>query len=62
MFYIFVVYCYLCVCLGESYDYDWDFGGVVYLFLCGMNGELNSGVYFDKFSKVLIDGMDLLFS
>lgn len=47
--------------LGEHYDYERDFGGVAYLFLRGMNGEPNSGVFFDKPSKILIEEMDLLF-
>ncbi|MDQ6569119.1 MAG: PD-(D/E)XK nuclease family protein, partial [Haemophilus parahaemolyticus] len=62
LLYTLAVHRYLRARLGESYDYDRDFGGVAYLFLRGMNGEPNSGVYFDKPSKALIDGMDLLFS
>ena len=62
LLYTLAVHRYLRARLGESYDYDRDFGGVAYLFLRGMNGEPNSGVYFDKPNKALIDGMDLLFS
>ena len=62
LLYTLAVHRYLRARLGENYDYDRDFGGVAYLFLRGMNGEPTSGVYFDKPSKVLIDGMDLLFS
>ena len=62
LLYTLAVHRYLRARLGDSYDYSRDFGGVAYLFLRGMNGEPNSGVYFDKPSKALIDGMDLLFS
>lgn len=30
------------------YDYDRNFGGVFYLFLRGMNGEPQSGVFYDR--------------
>ncbi|MDP8175979.1 exodeoxyribonuclease V subunit beta [Pasteurella skyensis] len=44
-----------------NYDYEKDFGGVAYLFLRGMNGNAQSGVFFDKPSKVMIEEMDKLF-
>lgn len=62
LLYTLAVHRYLRARLGENYDYEQHFGGVAYLFLRGMNGESNSGVYFDKPSKALIDGLDLLFS
>ena len=44
-----------------NYDYQRDFGGVAYLFLRGMNGHFNSGVFFDKPAVELIEEMDKLF-
>lgn len=44
-----------------GYDYERDFGGVAYLFLRGMNGEAGSGIYFDKPTVALIEGLDQLF-
>lgn len=61
LLYTLAVHRYLTTRLGESYDYDRDFGGVAYLFLRAMNGEDTSGVYFDKPCKKLIEEMDLLF-
>lgn len=61
LLYTLAVHRYLGYRLGENYDYERDFGGVAYLFLRGMNGTENSGVYFDKPSKALIEGMDQLF-
>ncbi|MFP6805603.1 MAG: exodeoxyribonuclease V subunit beta [Pseudomonadales bacterium] len=42
-----------------DYDYDKQFGGVMYLFLRGMNGQEESGVYHDKPSRQLIQAFDL---
>lgn len=61
LLYTLAVHRYLGTRLGENYDYERDFGGVAYLFLRGMNGEANSGIYFDKPSKRLIEEMDQLF-
>lgn len=36
--YSLVLYCYLCYWLVD-YDYDCYFGGVIYFFLCGMDGQ-----------------------
>ncbi len=44
-----------------TYDYDRDFGGVIYLFLRGMTGQARDGVFFDKPSKMLIEGLENLF-
>ena len=43
------------------YDYARDFGGVFYLFLRGMNGELQSGVLYDRPSVELITELDGVF-
>ncbi len=45
-----------------DYDYDTHIGGVFYLFLRGMQGEQESGVYFNKPCFDLIDALDRLFS
>ncbi|HEY5715319.1 MAG TPA: PD-(D/E)XK nuclease family protein, partial [Psychromonas sp.] len=45
-----------------DYDYETHVGGVFYIFLRGMQGEQESGVYFNKPSFSLIDGLDKLFS
>ncbi len=44
----------------KDYDYDRDVGGVVYLFLRGVNGS-GQGVYVDKPPKELITALDHLF-
>jgi len=44
------------------YDYETHIGGVYYLFLRGMQGDNKFGVYFNKPSFALIDGLDRLFS
>lgn len=61
LLYSLALHRYLRSRLGENYDYERDFGGIAYLFLRGMNGEKNHGVFFDKPKKALIEGMDLLF-
>ncbi|WP_150538444.1 exodeoxyribonuclease V subunit beta [Actinobacillus vicugnae] len=61
LLYTLALHRYLQVRLGEQYKYERDFGGVAYLFLRGMNGTPNSGVFFDKPRKELIDGMNELF-
>ena len=45
-----------------DYDYDTHIGGVFYTFLRGMQGDNQFGVYFNKPSFALIDGLDKLFS
>lgn len=52
---------YLAFRLGENYDYERDFGGVAYLFLRGMTSEPNSGVYFTKLPKAVIESLDEIF-
>ena len=45
----------------KNYDYDRDFGGVIYLFLRGIGGrkegEKQTGVYFDKPDKRIIEAL-----
>ena len=43
------------------YDYARDFGGVFYLFLRGMNGDPQSGVFYDRPSVELITELDRVF-
>ena len=43
------------------YDYARDFGGVFYLFLRGMNGERQSGIFYDRPSVELITELDGVF-
>ena len=43
------------------YDYNRDFGGVVYAFLRGMNGSPQSGIFFDKPDWQLIQQLEELF-
>ncbi|EFA28577.1 Exodeoxyribonuclease V beta chain [Haemophilus influenzae HK1212] len=43
------------------YDYARDFGGVFYLFLRGMNGEPQSGIFYDRPRVELITELDGVF-
>lgn len=43
------------------YDYNRDFGGVIYAFLRGMNGSPQSGIFFDKPDWQLIQQLEELF-
>jgi DNA helicase/exodeoxyribonuclease V, beta subunit (EC 3.1.11.5) len=46
-----------------DYDYDQHFGGVIYLFLRGVEGDDSSqGVFTTRPERALIDGLDALFS
>ncbi|HBQ8832456.1 TPA: exodeoxyribonuclease V subunit beta [Klebsiella pneumoniae] len=46
-----------------DYDYDRHFGGVIYLFLRGMDGqEGGQGIFTTRPVRPLIDGLDLLFA
>ena len=45
-----------------DYNYHTHIGGVFYLFLRGMQGDSQFGVYFNKPEFALIDGLDKLFS
>lgn len=62
LIYTLAVHRYLTSRLGENYSYERDFGGVAYLFLRAMDGTENSGVYFEKPSKTLIEQLDTLFA
>ncbi|WP_439328388.1 exodeoxyribonuclease V subunit beta [Lonepinella sp. BR2357] len=44
-----------------DYDYESHFGGVIYTFLRGMNGETTSGVFFDRPKEDLISTLEALF-
>ncbi|MFZ7317722.1 exodeoxyribonuclease V subunit beta [Avibacterium avium] len=43
------------------YQYERDFGGVIYTFLRGMNGQDQNGIYFDKPDWRLIQALEELF-
>ncbi|HHL3133877.1 TPA: exodeoxyribonuclease V subunit beta [Klebsiella pneumoniae] len=46
-----------------DYDYDRHFGGVIYLFLRGMDGqEGGQGIFTTRLVRPLIDGLDQLFA
>ncbi|EXU74987.1 exodeoxyribonuclease V subunit beta [Erwinia mallotivora] len=46
-----------------DYDYQQHFGGVIYLFLRGVDGECReNGVWFNRPDAALISGMDALFT
>ncbi len=46
-----------------DYDYDRHFGGVIYLFLRGMDGqEGGQGIFTTRPVRPLIDGLDQLFA
>ncbi|OOF37485.1 exodeoxyribonuclease V subunit beta [Rodentibacter heidelbergensis] len=47
--------------VDSHYDYERDFGGVFYLFLRGMNGDPQSGVFFDRPSVQLINELEEVF-
>lgn len=47
--------------VDRHYDYEQNFGGVFYLFLRGMNGEAQSGVFFDRPSLALIQALEEVF-
>lgn len=46
-----------------DYDYDTHFGGVIYLFLRGVDsGDSGQGIFATRPERALIDGLDALFS
>lgn len=61
LLYILALHRYLGSRLQQDYDYDRDVGGIAYLFLRGMNGEPNKGVFFEKPSAELVEALDKLF-
>lgn len=53
--YTVAVYRYLTDRLGDSFDYDRDFGGVYYLFIRGIRKGEKNGVFYHKPEKALIE-------
>src|SRR5690606_30043299 len=47
--------------LGESYDYQRDFGGTRYLFCRGLEVGTSTGIHAAKPALALVDGLDRLF-
>lgn len=45
-------------CVDRDYSYETHFGGVVYLFLRGINEAGNEGIYFDRPDSELIKDLD----
>lgn len=60
LLYVVALHRYLKTRLPD-YDYNRDFGGVVYAFLRGMNGLPKSGIFFDKPDWQLIQQLEELF-
>nr|WP_315539687.1 exodeoxyribonuclease V subunit beta [uncultured Haemophilus sp.] len=60
LLYVVALHRYLKTRLPD-YDYNRDFGGVVYAFLRGMNGSPQSGLFFDKPDWQLIQQLEELF-
>lgn len=60
LLYTLALHRYLRSRMGENYRYADHFGGVAYLFLRGMDGTPNSGVYFECPSQTLIEELDRL--
>ena len=60
LLYVVALHRYLKTRLSH-YDYNRDFGGVVYAFLRGMNGSPQSGIFFDKPDWQLIQQLEELF-
>lgn len=52
---------YLSHRLGSDYDYNRDFGGVLYLFVRGMRNESDTGIFFAKPSPQQLQLMNSLF-
>ncbi|QAA80724.1 exodeoxyribonuclease V subunit beta [Aequorivita sp. H23M31] len=48
LIYSYAVKLYLEHRLGDSFDYERDFGGAIYLFVRGMRNGQNTGIYFSK--------------
>jgi exodeoxyribonuclease V beta subunit len=45
---------------NPNFDYDKDFGGVIYLFLRGVRSDGQTGIYYSKPEKDLIDQIKLI--
>lgn len=60
LLYSLALHRYLCQ-RDPHYQYERDFGGVIYTFLRGMNGQDQTGVFFDKPDWRLIQALEELF-
>ncbi len=45
-----------------NFDYEKDFGGVIYLFVRGIRESGNTGIFFTKPDKLVVDSLDNMFS
>ena len=45
-----------------DYDYDRHFGGVIYLFLRGVDGDGGQGIFSTRPARALVEGLDALFA
>ena len=61
LIYSYAVKLYLEHRLGETFDYDRDFGGALYLFVRGMRSGKNTGIYFSKPSVEQMGMMEEVF-
>lgn len=61
LIYSYAVKLYLEHRLGDSFDYERDFGGAIYLFVRGMRNGKNTGIYFSKPSIVQMGQMEEAF-
>ncbi len=57
LIYTVAVHNYLRQCLGNSYNYNKHFGGVLYIFLRGVNPENRNGIYYTKPAAPLIEDL-----
>lgn len=62
LIYSYAVKLYLKHRLGDGFDFERDFGGVLYLFVRGMRTGENSGIFFTKPSLEQMRGMGEVFS
>lgn len=60
LFYTLALHHYLQL-RDADYDYETHFGGVIYTFIRGMNGQAENGVYFDRPDVRLIQALGALF-
>lgn len=60
LFYTLALHHYLQL-RDPDYDYETHFGGVIYTFIRGMNGQAENGVYFDRPDVRLIQALGALF-
>lgn len=62
LIYTVALHRYLQLRLGEDYDYDKHFGGVIYVFLRGARQGETAGIFTDRPSKVFIEQLNYLLS